>query len=105
MEVIMKKSIEEFKKEFGTVDYKGVTYILTQQAYIDNDGTDGKVIYYAAAITEDMADNDGMFDDGYDGDEMYKVCWDCIDNECEDESDACDWDVVAGVTNKYGKAI
>ena len=44
------------------VEYDGKTYLLTQQAYCDNYGTDGAVRYYAHAI-----DSEGN---------NYKVAWD-----------------------------
>ena len=79
--------------EFGTVDHQGAVLALTQQAYINNHGTDGAVRYYAAAIDTDGND--------------YQVAWDTTEawNACEaafradpenaapndDESLACDW--------------
>ena len=98
-------------KEYGVVEFGGNTYILTQQAYCDNYGTDGGVRYYAHAVSADDADMG-----------KYKVVWATTpewdnhqkggsthpketDNEghdiypndetcdfCEDESNACDWD-------------
>lgn len=98
--------------DYGTVTFEGVTYTLTQQAYVDNYGTDGGVRYYARAIDE--AGNG------------YKIAWDTtlawdassyiaqcdlrgiavdpdtlagfgvdpdfVPYSLEDESDACDWD-------------
>lgn len=108
METTEKKANE---KEYGTVEFGGKTYILTQQAYCNNYGTDGGVRYYAHAVAADDAD-----------DATYKVVWDTTEewdnhqsggeehpreydddnneiypngmscNFCEDESNACDWD-------------
>lgn len=90
--------------DFGTVDFEGKTYTLTQEAYVDNYGTRGGVRYYAYA-----ADAEGN---------EYLVAWDttpewdaaqaeadAISQEyapasaplglypslLDDESDACDW--------------
>lgn len=80
-------------RDFGTVAHDGKTLILTEQAYMDNYGTNGAVRYYAHAVD-------------YDGN-IYRIAWDTTaawDDECEkakngeysgyldDESNACDWD-------------
>ena len=86
--------------EFGTVEHNGMTLALTQQAYVNNYGTDGAVRYYAAAIDTDGND--------------YRVEWDTTarwdaaeaahkadpeNNDApEDESLACDWDSPAEIT-------
>ena len=76
--------------KFGTVDHSGVELALTQDAYVENHGTDGGVRYYAKAV--DAAGNE------------YLVAWDTTalwDERCanaeetgdhlDDESAACDW--------------
>ena len=81
-------------KALGTVEFEGQTLYLTQQAYIDNKGTDGDCVYRATAIDEKGND--------------YTVTWDAYEtdeeNECyidsegdsmgsyDDESNACDWE-------------
>jgi len=40
-------------KNFGTVTLNGKVYTLTQDAYVDNYGTNGAVRYYASAVDED----------------------------------------------------
>ncbi len=37
------------ERDFGTVEYKGKTYTVTCEAWVDNKGTDGDVVYYAYA--------------------------------------------------------
>ena len=36
--------------DYGTVTYEGVTYTLTQDAYVSNYGTNDGVAYYASAV-------------------------------------------------------
>ena len=50
------KTITENEKEYGSVTYKGIEYILTQQAYVGNYGTDGGVRYYASGINPATGD-------------------------------------------------
>jgi hypothetical protein len=90
----MKKTDKKINEQkYGTVEFGGRIYILTQQAYCDNYGTDGGVRYYAHAVAKNDADTN-----------KYKVVWattDEWDNHqkndetcsfCEDESNACNWD-------------
>lgn len=80
--------------QYGTVTHSGKTLTLTQQAYVSNNGTDGGVRYYAAAIDAD-------------GNE-YMVAWDTTpawderlaandESDSFDESEACDWDTPADI--------
>lgn len=65
---------------FGTVTHNGKTLTLTQQAYLDCDGSDTGERYYSASAID------------ADGNE-YKVRWEIYEGfEGEDEGDACDWD-------------
>lgn len=91
--------LEKEYENFGSVEFEGKTYKLTENAYSDNYGTDGGIRYYASAT-------DGK------GNE-YKVAWDTTAewdqaNEqykqtgeysplLDDESNACDWDTPAEV--------
>ena len=61
------------KTEFGTVMYGEVELRLTQNAYIISDTQ-----YQANAV--DDVNND------------YQVNWDIINIDCDDESNACNWD-------------
>lgn len=83
--------------KYGTVEHNGQALALTQQAYINNHGTDGGVRYYAKAIDAEGGE--------------YLVAWDTTaawDARCataeetgdalDDESDACDWDAPAAIT-------
>ena len=66
--------------KYGTIDHNGKTLTLTQQAYLDGDGSNDCEGYYSAAAVDA---------DGND----YKVRWEIRDGfDGEDEGDACDWD-------------
>ena len=41
------------KNNYGTVNFEGKELEITQQAYVDNYGTDGEVRYYASAVDTD----------------------------------------------------
>lgn len=72
-------TFQNYKDEFGTVRFEGKEYALTQNAYIDTDFSLNwnPSIYTAHAIDEEEND--------------YKVKWEIINHESNDESDACDW--------------
>jgi hypothetical protein len=71
-----------FTKEMYVVEFEKVEYILTKVAAISDDGNH----YYASAIKNDLNDYG-----------EYRVVWDCINRDVEDESDACDWEDVVSV--------
>ena len=105
---------EERKQELaknGTVQHNGKTLYLTQQAYVNNEGTDGGVCYNAHAIDEDdneyyiawattktWDDNgiryneltDRYGDEGLTDEELAELG--NLEAYFNDESDACDWD-------------
>lgn len=58
-----------------TVSHEGKTLMLAQQPYLD--GTHEHPIYRAAA--EDAEGN------------LYRVMWQIVAPDAEDESEACDW--------------
>jgi hypothetical protein len=66
------------KKHFGTVIFEGRLLYLQQDAYLDNDAN-GEAAYFASAIDEKE-------------EFMYEIKWQIINEDCQDESDACDWD-------------
>ena len=85
--------------KFGTFDHSGVALALTQDAYVENHGTDGGVRYYAKAVDADGNDYLVAWDttEAWDAaTEAYKV-----DPEnapiVDDESWACDWDSPAEI--------
>ena len=80
------KSGKEVKKDYGYVEFAGEEYVLIQDAYLD--GTE----YVADAIKAD----DEPDDDGYVT--VYKVEWEIIYPEEEDEGNRCDWDNPADVS-------
>jgi len=46
----MNKNLEALEKQFGSIDFEGKKYFLTEIAYVNNYGTNGEVRYYADAI-------------------------------------------------------
>jgi hypothetical protein len=110
------------ERDYGTVTFKGKTYKLIQDAYVDNYGTNGAVRYYVKAIGEDyktylvtwettekfddacrLAYLDARYEDEEDDlpqvliEERYAL-YEKYDNDppsstyAEDEGNACDWD-------------
>lgn len=86
----MKVKTEE---NYGTFKYQDKFLTLTQEPYADTDFTSqeevvdehgyaelvNQCVYFAHAIDEE--------------EEEYKVRWEIIDHEAEEECDACDWDI------------
>lgn len=72
-------SVEDLQEEYGTVDYEGLKLTLIQHAYFDHRYDVDEDCYTAIAI--DHKEN------------QYRVFWDIINNDCEDEGEACDWNV------------
>ena len=65
---------------FGTVNHNGKTLTLTQNAFLDCDGSNTGERYYSAGAVD------------ADGNE-YKVRWEIYAGfDGEDEGDACNWD-------------
>ena len=81
----MKNVMESMKKDFGSIEFAGEEYILVQDAYLD--GTE----YVADAIKADDEPDDGYVS-------IYKVEWEIIYPEEEDEGNRCDWDNPADVS-------
>ena len=81
----MKNVMESMKKDFGSIEFAGEEYILVQDAYLD--GTE----YVADAIKADDEPDDGYVS-------IYKVEWEIIYPEEEDEGIRCDWDNPADVS-------
>lgn len=75
----MKKTYEQYAKEFGTTEYEGKEYAIAQAPYIT--GIDIDEHYEAVAY--DKAGN------------YYSVRWEILEDYDpeinQDESDACDW--------------
>lgn len=85
-------TIEKLREKFGSVNYKGVEYILKQDAYYSHDDFDGH--YEAAALR-----NPPIMDDD-DEEVNIKVLWDIIDDydpQETEEADACEWDAPASI--------
>jgi hypothetical protein len=65
--------------DYGTVEYDGKTLILLQMPYCDDDFRHGHRIVYKAKAK----DNEGK---------EYQIYWRIINENSEDELDACDWE-------------
>ena len=61
------------KKDFGTVKFEGKEYALTQDAYVDNYGTDGEVRYYAHATDADGKEYRVVWETTKDFDDSQKL--------------------------------
>jgi hypothetical protein len=67
--------------DYVTVNYKGLDLKLMQEPYINDQmlsGVQRRCVYEALAID--------------DNDDEYMVTWNVINLDCEDESEACNWD-------------
>jgi hypothetical protein len=68
------------KTNFGTIKHGSKTLALTQNAFLDCDGSSTGERYYSAGAI----DSDGN---------TYMVRWDIYEGfDGEDEGDACDWE-------------
>jgi hypothetical protein len=76
-----------------TVRYKGKEYTLTSDPYVAH--TCGMMcnLKYYEAYAKDSED------------EEYFVRWYDVDWDCEDESDACDWEIPCEVETIYGEKV
>ena len=81
---------ETAKTKNGSCTVEDVDYILLQQAYPENDQSAECGYSYCA-----LAKKAAQWDD--DDADHYMIYWDVIDVECDDESNACDWDTPAKV--------
>lgn len=64
-----------------TITFKSKKLTLTQDAYITSNGVYN--CYEALAVDADGND--------------YKVIWDILDAQCDDESNACDWSTPSNI--------
>jgi hypothetical protein len=65
---------------YGRTTYNGITLTLQQQPYLDATyyrGRNGDAVY--AATAKDAAGN------------LWRVEWEIISDDCDDESNACEW--------------
>jgi len=85
-------------QDHGTVEQGGTTYWLTQEAYPVNRGAEGRIAYVATAIDADG----GVYEVEWptvEGWEEHRIdeggicAVDGCSGYCEDESNACNWDV------------
>lgn len=82
---------DECKKQHGSVrDVDGTEYALTQDAYISDDGN----TYEASVVSMDMLNEAGTTPDDYNPsiDPAATAYWEIICDDCDDQSNACDWD-------------
>jgi len=85
--------MSDLRKGYGTVESDGKTIHILQNPYITGDG------YRSVGMTDEQIEEAGGLDEITLGvDHHYTIMWDIIKPDCEDESEACDWDNPAGVT-------
>lgn len=75
------RTLAECEPEYGSVDWNGTKLTITQLPYIHHYVglcSLDPPIYYLASAQDDQ---------GFE----YEIAWPCINPDCEDESDACDW--------------
>ena len=73
-------------KTLGTIiKDDGELIDLTQQAYINQGGTPTSCWYEAHAVSRTKKDDDGEPIE-------YRVTWEIINEDAEEEEDACDWE-------------
>ena len=87
----MKNVMESMKKNYGYVEFGGEEYVLIQDAYLD--GTE--------YVTDAIKVGDEPDEDGYVP--IYKVEWEIIYPDTEDEGDRCDWENPAEVRGAGAK--
>lgn len=78
-------SINDMEKKFGSVEFEGAKYILIQDAYLSNRDAYGDAAYFANAVKAGDTPDDGYVP-------VYTVEWEIINQDTDDEADACDWD-------------
>ncbi len=64
--------------EWGTVNFNGIEIVIMQQPYI-SDYCHHHGQFYTATGQDAIGNN-------------YEIAWPVINEDCEDESEACDWD-------------
>lgn len=87
---INSKSLASIIEKNGIVEFEGLEYVLTDDAFIDNN-SDQEAAYFGYAVKiGDEIDGEGYVP-------LYKVEWKIINEEAEDGSDACDWNNAANI--------
>lgn len=87
--------------KYGKVIYDGVEYVLLGEAWICEMAD--QYTAYAVRICDYVpgAKIDYYVDEQYNSDlplQLYRVFWCIVQHDCDDESNACDWDNPAFVT-------
>lgn len=81
--------MNNLKKEYGTVRVDGVVVHILQLPYLDGDA------YKAIGMTGYQIEKAGGIENvDLPCDAHYRLTWDVINPDAEDESEACDWDDV-----------
>ena len=83
-------AISKIAERYSTVEYFGETYVILDDAYLENDSF-GEAVYFANAVKI----NDEIDGDGYAP--LYQIKWEIINPEAEDGADACDWDYAENI--------
>jgi len=82
--------MSDLKKEYGTVTVDGQVINILQNPYLNGD------VYRSVGMTDKQIEDAGGIDNVVlPCDSYYQLSWDVINPNCEDESEACDWDDVS----------
>ena len=89
MTTLNQTQFDNWKLENGAVIWEGVEYALTNNAHINDNDT-----YKAIGVSMDMLNEAGENPKEWSAssDAVAEIYWDIINNESDDESEACDWD-------------
>lgn len=78
-------ALSKIAAKTGTLEAFNETYVILDDAYLENNKFGGAA-YFANAVKI----NDEIDEEGYAP--LYQVEWKITNSEAEDGSDACDWD-------------
>ena len=80
----MENVMDQMEEKFGSVEFEGGKYILIQDVYLDGRTMDDAEYFADAIKAGDDPDEDGYVP-------IYRVKWEIINPDAEDEGDKCDW--------------
>lgn len=83
-------AISKIATKTGTLKAFNETYVILDCAYLENNKF-CEAAYFANAVKI----NDEIDEEGYAP--IYQIEWKIINNEAENDSDACDWDTAENI--------
>jgi len=88
MTILNQTKFNHWKLENGSIIWKGFEYALANNAHISDAET-----YKAIGVSMDMLNEAGESPNEWSAssDAVAEIYWDIINNESDDESDACNW--------------